>query len=160
MNDRYLAVYLNDHHAGSVVGVELSKRAASSNEGNEYGAFLSELAQEIAEDRAALERIMERFGVKEDKVKSGAAFVGEKLGRLKPNAQLTGYSPLSRVVELEGLTLAVTGKLALWRALRNVSDSDERLDPEELDALIVRAEQQQEGLEQHRLSAVAEALTG
>lgn len=160
MNDRYLAVYLNDHHAGAVVGVELSKRAASSNEGNEYGAFLSELAQEIAEDRAALERIMERFGVKEDKVKSGAAFVGEKLGRLKPNAQLTGYSPLSRVVELEGLTLAVTGKLALWRALRNVSDSDERLDPEELDALIVRAEQQQEGLEQHRLSAVAEALTG
>ena len=160
MNDRYLAVYLNDHHAGSVVGVELSKRAASSNEGTEYGAFLSELAAEIAEDRAALERIMERFGVKEDKVKSGAAFVGEKLGRLKPNAQLTGYSPLSRVVELEGLTLGVTGKLALWRALRNVSDSDERLDPEELDALIVRAEQQREGLEQHRLSAVAEALTG
>ena len=160
MNDRYLAVYLNDHHAGSVVGVELSKRAASSNEGTEYGAFLSELAAEIAEDRAALERIMERFGVKEDKVKTGAAFVGEKLGRLKPNAQLTGYSPLSRVVELEGLTLGVTGKLALWRALRNVSDSDERLDPEELDALIVRAEQQREGLEQHRLSAVAEALTG
>jgi hypothetical protein len=160
MNDRYLAVYLNDHHAGSIVGVELSKRAAASNEGNEYGRFLSDLAQEIAEDRAALERIMERFGVKEDKVKSGAAFVGEKLGRLKPNAQLTGYSPLSRVVELEGLTLGVTGKLALWRALRNVSDSDERLDPEELDALIVRAEQQQEGLEQHRLSAVAEALTG
>ena len=135
MNDRYLAVYLNDHHAGSVVGVELS-------------------------DRASLQRIMERFGVKEDKVKSGAAFVGEKLGRLKPNAQLTGYSPLSRVVELEGLSLGVTGKLGLWRALRNVSDSDERLDPEELDALIVRAEQQREGLEQHRLSAVAEALTG
>ncbi|MEA2376072.1 MAG: hypothetical protein QOD53_2535 [Thermoleophilaceae bacterium] len=160
MNDRYLAVYLNDHHAGSVVGVELSKRAASSNEGSEYGRFLSELAAEIAEDRASLERIMERFGVKEDKVKSGAAFVGEKLGRLKPNAQLTGYSPLSRVVELEGLTLGVSGKLLLWRSLRSVADSDQRLDPEELDALIVRAEAQQEGLEQHRLSAVAEALTG
>jgi hypothetical protein len=160
MNDRYLAVYLNDHFAGATLGLELSKRAAGSNEGSEYGTFLAELAQEIAEDRAALQRIMERFGVKEDRVKAGAAYLGEKIGRLKPNAQLTGYSPLSRVVELEGLTLGVTGKLALWRALRNVADGEERLDAAELDALIERAEQQQEGLERLRLTATAEALAG
>lgn len=160
MNDRYLAVYLNDHFAGATLGTELSKRAAGSNEGNEYGDFLSELAQEIAEDRAALKRIMDRFGVKEDRVKAGAAYLGEKVGRLKPNAQLTGYSPLSRVVELEGLTLGVTGKLGLWRALRNVADTDERLDADELDALIARAEQQQEGLERLRLTATAETLAG
>lgn len=158
LNERYLAVYLNDHFAGAVVGYELANRAASSNEGNGYGAFLSELAHEIGEDRASLKRIMERFGVKEDKVKSSVAFVGEKLGRLKPNARLTGYSPLSRVVEIEGLTLGVTGKLGLWRALRNAADSDDRLDAEELDVLIERAERQQEGLEQQRLAATAEAL--
>ena len=101
---------------------------------------------------------MERFGVKEDKLKSGAAFVGEKLGRLKPNAQLTGYSPLSRVVEIEMLALGVTGKLALWRSLRQVADADERLDPEELDVLAERAERQREGLEIQRLTAVEEAL--
>jgi hypothetical protein len=159
LNDRYLAVYLNDHLAGSTVGHELAKRTASSNAGTEYGAYLSELEHEIAEDRASLQRIMERFDVKEDKLKAGAAFLGEKLGRLKPNAQLTGYSPLSRVVELEILLLGISGKLGLWGALRNVAQADDRLDSEELDVLIQRAERQREGLEPHRLAAVAEALT-
>jgi hypothetical protein len=158
LNDRYLAVYLNDHFAGSTVGHELAKRSASNNAGTEYGAYLSELEHEIAEDRVSLQRIMERFGVKEDKLKTGAAFVGEKLGRLKPNAQLTGYSPLSRVVEIEILLLGISGKLALWGALRHVAHADDRLDPEELDVLIQRAERQREGLEPHRLAAAAEAL--
>ena len=35
------------------------------------------------------------------RAKDGAAWVAEKLGRLKTNGQLTGYSPLSRLVELE-----------------------------------------------------------
>src|SRR3954453_5591793 len=132
MNLKYLSIYLNDHLAGATVGVELSKRAASTNEGNDYGAFLAELSHEIAEDRASLERLMERFDVKKDRVKTTGAFFGEKLGRLKPNAHLTSYSPLSRVVELEGLSLGVTGKLSLWRSLIEVQDDDDRLDPEEL----------------------------
>jgi hypothetical protein len=158
MNLKYLAVYLNDHLAGATVGTELAKRAASSNEGNEYGAFLAELEHEIAEDRASLVRIMERLEVKEDRVKTTGAYIFEKVGRLKPNAQLTGYSPLSRVVELEGLTLGVTGKLGLWRSLLEVADDDERLDREELSVLAERAEAQQQGLERHRLKAVADAF--
>ncbi|HKP91531.1 MAG TPA: hypothetical protein VJT75_16315 [Thermoleophilaceae bacterium] len=159
MNLKYLSIYLNDHLAGSTVGVELSKRAASQNEGTEYGAFLSELAHEIAEDRAALERLMDRFDVKKDRVKTTGAYLGEKVGRLKPNAHLTSYSPLSRVVELEALTLGVTGKLGLWKALLEVADADERLDAEELRELAARAESQQTGLEQQRLRATTETFT-
>jgi hypothetical protein len=158
MNTRYLAVYLNDHMAGSVAAHELVKRAASSNEGTELGDFLAELEREIAEDRASLARIMERFDVKQDHLKMTAAFIGEKLGRLKPNAQLTGHSPLSRVVELEVLTLGVTGKRLLWRALLAVAPSDERLDPDQLTALAERAEAQLSELEPHRLQAVEDAL--
>src|SRR5215210_969220 len=124
MNFKYLSIYLNDHLAGATVGVELSKRTAAANEGNEYGSFLSELAHEIAEDRASLERLMERLDVKKDRVKTTGAFIGEKFGRLKPNAHLTSYSPLSRVVELEGLTLGVGAKLGLWKTLLAVADQD------------------------------------
>jgi hypothetical protein len=49
-----------------------------------------------------------RFGG--DKVKNIAAWGIEKVGRLKLNGQLTGYSPLSRVVELEGLLAGIAGK--------------------------------------------------
>jgi hypothetical protein len=159
MNLKYLSIYLNDHLAGSTVGVELSKRAAAANEGNDYGAFLSELAHEIAEDRASLERLMDRFDVKKDHLKTTGAYIGEKIGRLKPNAHLTSYSPLSRVVELEALTLGVTGKLALWRTLIAVQDTDDRLDPEELRVLAERAEAQQRGLEPHRVRATTETFT-
>ena len=65
------------------------------------------------------------------------------MGRLKPNGQLTGYSPLSRVVELEGLALGMTGKLALWKALRELVDEEPRLDAAELERLRERAERQQ-----------------
>ena len=159
MNLKYLSIYLNDHLAGATVGVELSKRAASANEDTEYGAFLSELSHEIAEDRASLERLMERLDVKKDRVKTTGAYIGEKFGRLKPNAHLTSYSPLSRVIELEGLALGVTGKLGLWKALLALADGDDRLDSEELQTLAARAEAQQRGLEEHRLRSTTETFT-
>ena len=158
MNLKYLAVYLNDHLAGATGGHELAKRAASSAEDTEYGPFLSELEHEIAEDRASLIRIMERFDVKQDRLKTTGAYIGEKLGRLKPNAHLTSYSPLSRVVELEFLMLGVAGKLALWKSLLAVADDDERLDAQELAALAERAQRQRDDLERHRLKAVEDAL--
>jgi hypothetical protein len=158
MNLKYLAIYLNDHLAGSTVGLELAKRAASANEGTEYGVFLNEVAHEIAEDRATLVRLMERLDVKQDKLKTTAAYIAEKFGRLKPNAHLTSYSPLSRVVELEFLSLGVTGKLLLWRALLAVEHADERLDREELTVLAERAETQRDELEKYRVRAVADAV--
>jgi hypothetical protein len=158
VNTKYLAVYLNDHLAGATAGHELAKRAASSNSGTEYGDALGKLEREIGEDRAALVRLMERFEIKQDRLKVTAGFVGEKLGRLKPNAHLMSYSPLSRVVELEGLSLGVAGKLALWRALLELAHSDERLDPQELGSLAERAESQRREIERLRLRAAEDAL--
>jgi hypothetical protein len=158
MNLKYLDVYLNDHLAGSTVGHELVKRAASSNEGTDYGTFLSELEHEIAEDRASLVRLMERLDIKQDRLKTTGAYIAEKFGRLKPNAHLTSYSPLSRVVELEFLMLGVTGKLGLWRALLAVAHADDSLDAQELGALAERAERQRVGIEEYRLRAAEDAL--
>lgn len=153
-----LAIYLNDHLAGSMVGVELSKRAANSNRGNAYGAFLDGLATEIAEDRETLIEIMRALDVRVDRLKTLGAWGAEKLGRLKPNGRLLKYSPLSRVVELEGLALGVSGKLALWRALGELSPDRPELANFDFGALAARAESQLERLEPQRLRAVNEAL--
>jgi hypothetical protein len=154
-----LAIYLNDHLAGSTVGVELSRRAATENRGNAYGPFLERLANEIAEDRRALLRLMETMDIRTDHMKVAAAWSAEKLGRLKFNGRLRGYSPLSRVVELEGLRLGVTGKLAMWRALDNLGNVSGLRESADLPELIARAERQLSGLEDHRLRATAEALS-
>ena len=153
-----LAIYLNDHLAGSTVGVELARRARGSNEGTELGEFLATLVAEIEEDRDTLQDAMEAVGAGRDRLKVTGAWASEKLGRLKLNGSLLGYSPLSRVVELEGLRLGVEGKACLWRMLRELADP--RLSGFDFDALIARAERQRDELERHRLEAGRLALSG
>ena len=150
-----LAIYLNDHLAGATLGVELARRLHGSNSDNEYAPLLGGLAAEIAEDRATLIEIMERLGIGRDRLKVVAAWGAEKLGRFKLNGRLVGYSPLSRLEELEMLSLGVEGKLALWSVLRHVFG--ERLADVELDPLIERANGQRATLEElrHRASRAA-----
>ena len=152
-----LGIYLNDHYAASVAAVQLARRAAQSNQGTPCGEVLSTLAAEIDEDRQTLKLIMQRLGIRADPAKAAVAWSAEKLGRLKLNGQLTGYSPLSRLEELEILSLGVEGKLALWRTL---SRAVEHGVPEaELDPLIKRALSQRRRLERQRLAAAPEALS-
>src|SRR4051812_26382037 len=117
-----LATYLNDHLAGSTTGRELAKRALSNNRGTQFEPTLEWLVEQLVEDREALLGIMRALGAPEDHLKKLAAFAVERLGRLKPNNAILSYSPLSRLVELEGLALGVTGKLAGWRSLQQVDD--------------------------------------
>jgi hypothetical protein len=151
-----LAIYLNDHLAGATAGLELVRRARGSNAETPLGDYLDRLATEIAEDRESLIETMKRLGVRRDPIKIVAAWSGEKMGRLKLNGQLTGYSPLSRVIELEGLHLGITGKLELWRTLQRTNE--QRLRGIDLDALIKRAEAQRRGLAPHRRTAVEQAF--
>lgn len=122
MNHKLLAIYLNDHLAGATGGVELARRAVGANRGTEFGSFLEGFRDDLEYDRSALEDLMGRLDVRVDKVKQGAAWAGEKVGRLKLNGSFTGYSPLSRLVELEALTAGVHAKLSLWQVLSQISD--------------------------------------
>jgi hypothetical protein len=154
---RLLAIYLKDHHAGAVAGASLAHRAAGANEGTPYGDELARVADEIEQDKETLERLMETLDVKPDQLKDRAAWGAEKLGRLKLNARWRDYSPLSRLLELEGLMLGVTGKLGLWRSLRGqLGDSVDGID---LSLLEARAAAQRDRLEDLRLRAAAEALS-
>jgi hypothetical protein len=68
-----LAIYLNDHLAGSTVGLELARRAAGSNRGSGYGQFLDDLADEIRSDRESLLEIMSALRMRVDRLKVSAA---------------------------------------------------------------------------------------
>jgi hypothetical protein len=60
------------------------------------------------------------------------------------------------VIELEGLVIGVTGKLALWEALR--TSVGERLEEIDFAVLADRALDQRDRLTELRLKAVAEAF--
>jgi hypothetical protein len=152
-----LATYLNDHLAGATAGVELARRARGQNEGTSLGRFLDGLAREIEEDRQTLEAVMARLEVGKDRIKVTVGWLGEKVGRLKPNNRLFGYSPLSRLIELEGLALGVEGKRGLWEVLGRLDDP--RLEEFDFHALLERARAQRDALQDRRLSAALDAFT-
>jgi hypothetical protein len=151
--ERLLAIYLNDHLAGAMLGIELARRLRSSNSGDaEMGAPLAAICSEIEADRDALEWAMELAGVRRGRCKPALAWGAEKLGRMKLNGRLRGYSPLSRLLELEALYLGITGKVQLWRALETAFGSG--LDGLDFGQLAERAASQRSRVgELHRIAA-------
>ena len=153
-----LGIYLNDHLAGASTGTELAKKISEENAGTRYGSVLAELATEIEQDRATLEELMDRVGIERSTLKQAAGWLTEKLTRVQFNDSLTGSADLTRLLEFETLLLGVTGKQALWRALRQVSDRYPELTATDFDALAKRAEDQRSKLEELRLDAASNAL--
>ncbi|HZG48442.1 MAG TPA: hypothetical protein VEY90_02885 [Thermoleophilaceae bacterium] len=157
---KLLRIYLQDHMAAANAGVELARRLRGSNEGTPYGDALAKLADDIDADRRALEAIARDLGVGRDRAKHLFMWAGEKAGRLKLNGQLTGYSPLSRLIELEGLGAGVSAKLSLWGSLLELSAHEPRLDRAHLERLVQRGEQQRDTLGELRTRAAREAFVG
>jgi hypothetical protein len=157
MDRKLLGIYLNDHLAGAMGGVELARRCLRNNRGTPLEADLERLAREIEEDRVVLEGLLERLGIPRSPVKAPVAWALEKVGRLKLNGRLLDYSPLSRVVELELLSSGVETKRSLWTGLKRLADEGIDLGVD-LEDLIGRARRQRRMLERRRLEAAAAAF--
>jgi hypothetical protein len=149
-----LATYLNDHLAGASAGLDLARRIARDNRGNAYGAAVGGIADEIAEDRAALEDLMNRLGVSRDHLRLLVAWGAERLRRTVPWSWVLDRAGLGRLEELELLSLGVSGKLSLWQAL----DETQRVEGMDFVALAARADSQLARLEPLRRQAAAEAF--
>jgi hypothetical protein len=118
-----LRIYLQDHLAACTGTLELARRAHGANRGTAFDRPLAELRDEIETDRAALTDVMARLGVGPDRLKETAAWSAEKAGRLKLNGRVRGYSPLSRVLELEALELLLHGMRRVWLTLGSLHDA-------------------------------------
>jgi hypothetical protein len=157
---KLLAIYLNDHFAGSVAGLALARRCFINNQPGELGTFLRGLIAEIADDQETLSRLMDELSISRSKAKIAAAWTAERIGRLKLNGRVTGYSPLSRLIELEGLSIGIEGKRMLWLTLARIRATDYRQSPHDFEGLAERARTQRERLEPYRKAAAVDALNG
>ncbi|PAZ14679.1 hypothetical protein CLM62_17105 [Streptomyces sp. SA15] len=145
-----LGIYLNDHLAGATAGAERARHMVRAYGGTALAAAIGPIAAEIAEDRASLIGVMKRLDVPVRHYKVYAGRVAERVGRLKRNGRVVRRSPLSPLLELEALRVGVEGKTACWETLRELADTEERLDPQLLDDLHERARRQQSRLEELR----------
>lgn len=139
----FLNIYLQDHVAGATAGSHRAARLADAEAKSNDATALATFAADVAADLDALLELMDNLGVEPSRLKVGLASATEKLGALKLNGHVVRRSPLSTIVELEAMQMAVSGKRSLWEAMQVAMPASA---PVDLDALIARADDQLEVL--------------
>jgi hypothetical protein len=153
-----LAVYLNDHLAGSAAGLTLMDDVAKRAEGTALAPKLRTLAAEVREDQQLLRDTLDRLSAGERRVAQAAAWVGEKVseGRLAMAAR--NHPALALLEGLESIALGLQGKLGIFRVLAELGPLDPRLAGLPYDARAERTVAQHEMVEAERRAAAREAF--
>jgi hypothetical protein len=152
---KLLCIYLQDHFAGATAGAARARRFAEAESASTDGGEIATFADEVEQDRQSLLAAMGALGVAPNGIKNGLASLGEKLGSFKPNGYVVQRSPLTSVIEIEAMQMAVRGKRSLWQTL-TITSRAEIGDSIDLDDLTTRAGAQLELLDrlhQHRVTA-------
>jgi hypothetical protein len=157
-NHKWLTIYLQDHYAGATAGSRLFRRVADSHSDPRVRQVVGALAAQVEKDQRSLAKIMRSLKIRHSRPKEGLAWGAEKLGRLKPNGTVLRRSPLTDVVELEGLSLAVEGKVLGMKTLLTLADAEPRLDAKKVQLLLDRATAQKARLEELRLARANEVF--
>jgi len=153
MSREALGTYINDHLSGSVVAVETLERLVHPDHPTLSPDALRSLLAEIREEQQLLQTLLERLDVGEHTVKKAAAWLSEKVGRIKLDD-----GPLGTMEMLEALSLGITGKLKLWLALERVAPRHPELGELDYARLQRRAREQHELVEDLRLKEALLAL--
>lgn len=155
---RRMAIYLRDHLAMLEGAIALVDRARTQNKETPLERALELHALELREDRQHLRAVADAVGVTPAFLKIAAVRLAEWLGRFKLNGQLSGYSPLSRMNELEGLVILAAERDTLWQVLERHARFDPRLGGVDAGFRAELARHQRQRLERELVQASVEAF--
>jgi hypothetical protein len=158
MANEYLATYLNDHLAGSVVALELLEHLAEAYPDTPAARVLTELRADIAADQQELKALMDRLQVTESLPRKAASWLAEKLSELKLRLDDLSGGPLRLLEGLDALAAGIEGKRALWWALSAATSVAPELQGPDYVHLAERAEEQQGRVEVVRLESAKAAF--
>lgn len=154
-----LAIYLADHDAAASGAVALARRAARNVRHPGTAEQLAQIVDDLVHDRSVVRKLMAVIDARPTRWKVVAAGMAERVGRLKLNGRIQGYSPLSQVWELEALLDAVAGKRRLWQMVADVPGLESAAGVDAAD-MISRADDQVDRLEPLWRSTTGTAFPG
>lgn len=158
MANRHLAIYINDYLAGATTAVELLEHLEAMFRGMTLEPFLARLRADITADRGALESIMARLQIEENRPRQAAAWLAERFSRLKLRMDDPAGGPLHVLEAMDVVAIGIEGKHALWRALASVAEGIPLLRGVDLERLEQRATAQRRQVEIMRLEAARAAF--
>ena len=151
-----LAVYLEDHLAGSVAALNLMEELAEMHRGSPLEATLRRLHAEVSEEQGGLRGLLARIEATPSALKQAAAWVSEKVGEGKLALVARHHPALATLQGLESIALGLQGKLALYRVLVQLAPEDPRLQGD-FTALADRTVAQHAAIETERQAAAVAA---
>ena len=151
-----LTTYLQDHLAGAVHATEILQTMRDDHDKDSIGQFAAQLLAEIEADRDVLAGLIERIGAAPGQPKQWAAWLVEKVGRLK--LRHDSKQGLGTFEALELLMLGIHGKWAMWRMLAIIAGHDSRLQGTDFGQLAIRAEDQHDRVNERRIDYGRSAL--
>jgi hypothetical protein len=143
-----LPIYIQDHLAGAVFGVELVEALEHDHAGSELGRLAATWKIEIKADQATVQQIVERAGAAPNVVKEVISWLSHRAARLKLRRQCHG--DLGTFESLETLALGIAGKEKLWIALGIAAVNDSRISGIDFARLQQRAREQHDAVETYR----------
>ena len=154
-----LAIYLNDHVAGSVGALQLIDALAGQVPGSPTETALRALHAEIEQEQWTLREILARIDADEHRLKQAAAWVSEKVSEAKLTLANHTHPALGLLEGLEALGLGIHGKQGLWVVLAELAPRDARLAGFDFEALQSRGQPEAAVVERERRAAARLALT-
>ncbi|MGA8046896.1 MAG: hypothetical protein WCA30_11595 [Dermatophilaceae bacterium] len=141
-----LQTYLSDHLTGATGGRARALKMAQWYADSDIGPDLARVAAQIDAEQEHLKELIDRLGLTQPLPKLLAARLGELAGRLKANGRALTGSPMTPLLELELLRMAVNGKQGLWETLAGYAP-ELGLDPQRYRDLAEQARTQERTLE-------------
>lgn len=159
MAHEYLATYLNDHLAGSVLALELLEHLEEVHSDDTLRDFFRLLRADIATDRDELETLMRELKIDQSSTRKASAWLAEKFTELKLRFDDPKAGALLLFESLEALSLGIEGKHCLWSALAASAQESSSLQLMDYDRLQKRAKEQRNRVEALRINTALTALT-
>src|SRR5262245_23333852 len=156
MSREYLAIYLNDHLAGSLIALEILEHLEI--EASDSMSDLAALKADIEGDRQQLKILMDRLGITESRVRKVTSWIAEQVTEAKFEADDETRGTLRRLERLEALAVGIDSKSALCRSLNAAAEVAPELRAMDYEHLTERAQKQRNRVETLRLQAARLAL--
>lgn len=145
-----LEIYLSNHLSGAEIAIEILQVLTEKHRDELLGSAVEKLTIEIKADREELRRIADKLGAKTPQGRQTLARWSAHIGRRK--LRKANRRSFSTFQALEGLSLGIAGKEALWRGLKEaIEDGSSNLAEISFDRLIERATAQRAIVEKFRV---------
>ena len=153
-DDAWLRLYLQDHAAVMAAARSLLQHNVDRHGSDEVRAALAGMVPQFDEDRVRLHDTMTAVGAEHSLVKETSAVLGKHLERHTPHRRESHRSPLSDVVDMEALTLALTATALGWSTLVAVAQDDHRIDEAGIRAALDRTLANRRQVENFRMRCI------